>query len=209
MECYGAGVPEPLRAFSQVATHLAICGNTSISKVLANLYGRLSHSLIRANAHAILTRSYSHLVQQVDGLYVLYCVWLCMHICIVGTMSFIRPEASKLISKLEDVTTAAPILCGSFCKLDYLARTTPRVQTFEAIQQLNADVKQYVFLNTSYVSDSAHNIRHSSISISKSGLDLLSLSQNTCAALIASFSSLRFAMLVSIDCSFHVQIHLY
>ena len=51
----------------QVATHLAIRGNTSISKVLANLYGHLSHSLIRANAHAILNCSYCHLVQQVDA----------------------------------------------------------------------------------------------------------------------------------------------
>ena len=61
--------PEALKAFSQVATHLAISGNTSISKVLANLYGRLSHLLIRANAHAILTPSYCHL----DGLYVKHC----------------------------------------------------------------------------------------------------------------------------------------
>ena len=38
------------------------------SKALADLYGRLSHRLIRANARAILSRSYSHLAQQVDGL---------------------------------------------------------------------------------------------------------------------------------------------
>ena len=42
--------------------------NTYKSKALADLYGRLSHTLIRANARAILTRSYSHLVQQVDEL---------------------------------------------------------------------------------------------------------------------------------------------
>ena len=65
---YGAWGPEALMAFSQVATHLAICGNTYKSKVLADLYGCLSHTLIRANACAILTRSYSHLVQQLDEL---------------------------------------------------------------------------------------------------------------------------------------------
>ena len=54
-------------------------GNTSISKVLANLYGHLSHSLIRANAHAILTGSYCHLMQQADGLYVKHCTCLVEH----------------------------------------------------------------------------------------------------------------------------------
>ena len=51
-----------------VATRLAICGNTSKSMALTDLFGRLSLSLIRANAHAILSRSYSHLMQQVDEL---------------------------------------------------------------------------------------------------------------------------------------------
>ena len=68
VECYGAWDPEVLKAFSQVATRLAIRGNTSKSMALTDLFGRLSHSLIRANAHAILSRSYSHLMQQVDEL---------------------------------------------------------------------------------------------------------------------------------------------
>ena len=68
VECYGAWGPEALKAFSQVATRLAIRGNTSKSMALADLFGRLSHSLIRANARAILSRSYSHLVQQLDEL---------------------------------------------------------------------------------------------------------------------------------------------
>ena len=44
------------------------------SKALADLYGRHSHTLIRANARAILTHSYSHLVQQVDELCVIVCI---------------------------------------------------------------------------------------------------------------------------------------
>ena len=68
VECYGAWGSEALKAFSQVATRLAIRGNTSKSMALTDLFGRLSHSLIRANARAILSRSYSHLVQQVDEL---------------------------------------------------------------------------------------------------------------------------------------------
>ena len=39
--------PEALRAFSQVATRLAIHGNTPKSKVVAKLYGRLSLLLVR------------------------------------------------------------------------------------------------------------------------------------------------------------------
>ena len=61
VECY-------VKAFSQVATRLAIRGNTSKSMALTDLFGRLSHSLIGANARAILSHSYSHLVQQVDEL---------------------------------------------------------------------------------------------------------------------------------------------
>eukprot|EP00731_Ephydatia_muelleri_P011801 Em0006g695a len=68
VECYGAWGQEALKAFSQVATRLAIRGNTSKSMALTDLFGRLSHSLIRANARAILSCSYSHLMQQVDEL---------------------------------------------------------------------------------------------------------------------------------------------
>ena len=46
--------PEALKAFLQVATRLAIRGNTSKSMALTDLLVRLSHSLIRANARAIL-----------------------------------------------------------------------------------------------------------------------------------------------------------
>ena len=68
VECYSAWGPEALKAFSQVATRFAIRENTSKSMALTDLFGRLSHSLIRANARAILSRSYSHLLQQVDEL---------------------------------------------------------------------------------------------------------------------------------------------
>ena len=68
VESYGAWGPEALMAFSQVATRLAIRGNKSKSMALTDLFGRLSHSLIRSNARAILSRSCSHLVQQVDEL---------------------------------------------------------------------------------------------------------------------------------------------
>ena len=55
---------EALRAFSQVATRLAIRGNTPKSKVVAELYGRISSLLVRANARPILVRSYPQTPQQ-------------------------------------------------------------------------------------------------------------------------------------------------
>ena len=69
-------------AFSQVATCLAIRGNTSKSMALTDLFGRLSHSLIRSNARAILSRSYSPLCSRWMNFVCncLYCVWLCVDV---------------------------------------------------------------------------------------------------------------------------------
>ena len=69
VESYGAWGPEALRAFSQVATRLAIRGNTPKSKVVAELYGHLSLLLVRANTRSILVRSYSHTPQQENELF--------------------------------------------------------------------------------------------------------------------------------------------
>ena len=66
------GGPEALKAISQVATHLAIRGNTSKSMALTDLFGRLSHSLIRTNARAILSHSYSHLCSR----------WMNFNLCV-------------------------------------------------------------------------------------------------------------------------------
>ena len=56
--------PEAIKAFSQVASRLAIHGSTPKSKVVAELYGHLSPLLIRANARSILVRSYPQSTQQ-------------------------------------------------------------------------------------------------------------------------------------------------
>ncbi|KAL5480010.1 hypothetical protein EMCRGX_G023624 [Ephydatia muelleri] len=69
VESYGAWGPEALRAFSQVATRLAVRGNTPTSKVVAELYGRLSLLLVRANARSILVRSYPQKTQQENELF--------------------------------------------------------------------------------------------------------------------------------------------
>ena len=69
VESYGAWGPEALRAFSQVATRLAIRGNTPKSKVVAELYGHLSLLLVRANIRSILIRSYPQTPQQENELF--------------------------------------------------------------------------------------------------------------------------------------------
>ena len=69
VESYGAWGPEALRVFSQVATRLALRGNTPKSKVAAELYGRLSLLLVRANPRSILVHSYPQTPQQEDELF--------------------------------------------------------------------------------------------------------------------------------------------
>ena len=76
MENYGAWGPVALRAFSPTASHLAIRDNTPKSKVVAELYGCLSLSLIRANLWSapIPKRSKKNLNCE--------CSYLCMHLCL-------------------------------------------------------------------------------------------------------------------------------
>ena len=58
VETYGAWGAEAIEVFSTVASRLAIRTNSTKSRALATLYGRLSMILVRANAGAILMRSY-------------------------------------------------------------------------------------------------------------------------------------------------------
>ena len=68
VENYGAWGPEASKAFSRVATRLAIRGNTPKAKIVAELYGHLSLLLVRANARSILCRSYPQTPQQENEL---------------------------------------------------------------------------------------------------------------------------------------------
>ena len=54
VETYGAWGAEAIEVFSTVASRLAIWTNSTKSRALATLYGRLSMILVRANAGAIL-----------------------------------------------------------------------------------------------------------------------------------------------------------
>ena len=60
-----------------MATRLAIWGNTPKAKIVAELYGRLSLLLVRANAQSILCRSYPQTPQQENELITsLFCVFV-------------------------------------------------------------------------------------------------------------------------------------
>ena len=58
VETYGAWGSEVIELFPTVATRLAVRTNATRSSALATLYGRLRMILVRANAAAILMRSY-------------------------------------------------------------------------------------------------------------------------------------------------------
>ena len=45
--------------FAQLAVRLAAQGNSTKATMLNSIYGRLSLSLVRANAHAFLARSHN------------------------------------------------------------------------------------------------------------------------------------------------------
>ena len=102
------------RGFKGLITRLAIRGNTSKSMALTDLFGRLSHSLLRANAGAILSRSYSHLVQQVDELCVVIynthstnCMYSCLY-TVITTFCFtciVMLRVSAVITVVYDFRT--------------------------------------------------------------------------------------------------------
>ena len=54
VETYGAWGAEAIEVFSTVASRLAIRTNSTMSRALATLYGRLSMILVRANSDAII-----------------------------------------------------------------------------------------------------------------------------------------------------------
>ena len=58
VKTYGAWGAEAIEVFSTVASRLAVWTNSTKSRALATIYGRLSMILVWANAGAIVMRSY-------------------------------------------------------------------------------------------------------------------------------------------------------
>ena len=63
---YGSWGSGARQALSQLASRLAVRTNSEKSQMLGSLYGRLSLALVRANARAILNRSYCSTINLPD-----------------------------------------------------------------------------------------------------------------------------------------------
>ena len=73
------------RGFEGFLTSSHSSSHSSKSMALADLFGHLSHSVVRTNARAILTQSYSHLVQQLCVVICIVCSCVC--ICVQSLVS--------------------------------------------------------------------------------------------------------------------------
>ncbi|KAL5477544.1 hypothetical protein EMCRGX_G024355 [Ephydatia muelleri] len=109
-----------------------------------------------------------------------------------------RLEAQSLLSRLDDVGLIDPQvaltllrMCGGFCRLVHLARTTPPLLSHVALQLYDQDVCR-CFSSCTAVDTSDVAWKQSMLGLSKGGLGLRSLHHHAPAAYIASVCSSRF-----------------
>ena len=103
-----------------------------------------------------------------------------------------RNEAVKLLSKIKDITAIDPQvafnilrMCGAFCKLVHLARSTPPSLAFDPLTAFDAEVREcFVFSFILDLTDSAW--QQAQLSLKYGGLGLRSVALHSCAAYIAS-----------------------
>eukprot|EP00731_Ephydatia_muelleri_P009897 Em0005g483a len=105
-----------------------------------------------------------------------------------------RKIASKLLSKLEEVASIDPQvalilvrLCGGFCKMVHVARTTPPHLAFSSLESFDSDVRM-CFSNCVATDISDVAWKQAQLGLSYGGLGLRSISHHSCAAYIASLS---------------------
>ena len=102
--------------------------------------------------------------------------------------------ASKLLSKLEEVASIDPQvalillrLCGGFCKMVHVARTTLPHLAFSSLESFDSDVRM-CFSNCVATDISDVAWKQAQLGLSYGGLGLRSISHHSCAAYIASLS---------------------
>ena len=102
--------------------------------------------------------------------------------------------ASKLLSQLEEVGSVDPQVallllrqCGGFCKLVHLARSTPPSLIAEGLEYFDNDVRHCFALSTA-VGTTNNAWKQAQLSLSRGGLGLRRLSENSSACYIASLS---------------------
>ena len=109
-----------------------------------------------------------------------------------------RMEARALLSQLEQVGVLDPQvalvllrLCGGFCKLVHLARSTPPSLSSQALSLFDNDIRR-VFSECTGVDTSDTAWKQAQLSLSRGGLGLRSLSHHSSAAYISSICSSGF-----------------
>ena len=107
-------------------------------------------------------------------------------------------EAQSLLPRLDDVSLIDPqvaltllCMCGGFCRLVHLARTTPPSLSRAALQLYDQDVRR-CFSSCTAVDTSDVAWKQSMLGLSKGGLGLRSLHHHAPAAYIASVCSSGF-----------------
>eukprot|EP00731_Ephydatia_muelleri_P031031 Em0022g545a len=110
-----------------------------------------------------------------------------------------RVEALKLLSRLQDVAVIDPQVaftllrvCGSFCRLAHIARSTPPSLSSDPLQIFDMAVKE-CFATCSALDLTEHAWQQAQLGLRYGGLGLCSLALHACAAYIASISSSGFA----------------
>ncbi|KAL5467311.1 hypothetical protein EMCRGX_G031522 [Ephydatia muelleri] len=109
-----------------------------------------------------------------------------------------RMEARALLLQLEQVGVLDPQvalvllrLCGGFCKLVHLARSTPPSLSSQALSLFDNDIRR-VFSECTGVDTSDTAWKQAQLSLSRGGLGLRSLSHHSSAAYISSICSSGF-----------------
>ena len=109
-----------------------------------------------------------------------------------------RMEARALLSQLEQVGVLDPQvalvllrLCGGFCKLVHLARSTPPSLSSHALSLFDNDIRR-VFSECTRVDTSDTAWKQAQLSLSRGGLGLRSLSHHSSAAYVSSICSSGF-----------------
>ncbi|KAL5459944.1 hypothetical protein EMCRGX_G033342 [Ephydatia muelleri] len=109
-----------------------------------------------------------------------------------------RLELSALLSQLEQVGVLDPQvalvllrLCGGFCKLVHLARSTPPSLSSQALSLFDNDIRR-VFSECTGVDTSDTAWKQAQLSLSRGGLGLRSLSNHSSAAYISFICSSGF-----------------
>ena len=117
----------------------------------------------------------------------------------ISTLPTKQVEALKLLSRLQDVALIDPQLaftllrvCGSFCRLAHIARSTPLSLSSDPLQIFDMAVKE-CFASCSALDITEHAWQQAQLGLRYGGLGLRSLALHACAVYIASISSSGFA----------------